>query len=166
MDDLFKGWTNNSIMSSDEANNRKGKLNMICVNMADGTDVQELLTKLDTQGYLKYDYAEDKSVIMNRKVGTAFGAFAANDYGLATHFSGGTVVGVYSDDAMSGGAPATPIRYVLQSNTTRAFGNYSNYSYSEIYDPSDAGLTSIANSRFTTLLLGGFGIVIELFPLA
>lgn len=166
MDGLFNYWTGNSMMSSDEANNRDGKLNMVCVNMTSGSDVNELLTKLDTQGYFKYDYAEDKSVVMNRKLSTAFGAFAVNDYGYATYFAGATVVGIYADDTMDGDVPATPLRYVIQSDTTQAFSAYSNYSVSSVYDPADAGLASIANSRFTTLLLGGFGIVIELFPLA
>ena len=156
---------NKSFLSAEEK--RQGKMNFIALNMSDGTSASALINKFETQGKFTYNYADGKSVVLD-KIITGTGSFGDFAYGTVKTIYDNT--GAMPINVVVDNTDLTAIRTIMPLNaegkpTTGKPDKFAflNSSSSPV-DANDSSLKKLAQSDFCTFYMGGFSLITQLFP--
>ena len=155
-----------SFLSLEE--NRANKMNFVALNMANGTSPAELIGKVETQGKFTYNYADGKSIVLDKIfTGSGFGdEVLSKTIEIAMAYSGVTALNVAGSNQLG------TLRAIMPTDANGvptagipASANFFNGA-TPINPFADQAIGILSQSDYCVFYLGGFSILTQLFPVA
>jgi hypothetical protein len=155
-----------SFLSLEE--NRANKMNFVALNMANGTSPDELIGKVETQGKFTYNYADGKSIVLDKILtGSGFGdEVLSKTIEIAMAYSGVTALNVAGSNQLGTLRTIMPTLDGVPTGGVPNGAGFFNGATAVANPFADAGVLSLAQSDYCVFYLGGFSILTQLFPIA